>query len=386
MFGGFDVYVHQYPTHHFQGRFEIQHVANRMLAELRQQAQLDKYADVIFIAHSMGGLVVRQALAGEGDSNAIRDKTRAIFLFSTPISGSGIATVGRSLGLLSNAAAQMGKDPDFEDAYPNVLKRSWIEKQISISIPAFCAFESERTHGVMVVPRSRAEGLCDRALVKLNGDHNQIVLPEPVRASRPRTYNGAHMMLRNWMSTLYKDMQDAVEQDVSKRVIVAYCTGRLVYEGVYGGVNQHTLHLLNDLGRTDARISYPLPSVWLSSFTKRALDPPSIKASDADPILIVVHFSCFQAGVGAAANRERDRNFVNFLKAFRGTNTRFLVYSRVFVDNTTSHLSDKMREYGVDPDLRRRVYTLGFPPGQELGISPETDQKFKDLAREILSR
>ena len=64
---------------------------------LRRQKDKEKHRPLIFIAHSMGGLLVKQALVGAGtrsfDYGCIKASTKGLVFFATPHGGGNLATL-----------------------------------------------------------------------------------------------------------------------------------------------------------------------------------------------------------------------------------------------------------------------------------------------------
>mgnify|MGYP002083479794 CR=1 FL=1 len=62
VFREFDIYVYQYETRLFGNCLPITDIANNMRVHLKNDDVLAGHEQVVFMAHSMGGLVVRQFL------------------------------------------------------------------------------------------------------------------------------------------------------------------------------------------------------------------------------------------------------------------------------------------------------------------------------------
>jgi len=75
------------------GSFDIQEAANKLDESLRFNQVLD-YPTVVFVAHSMGGLVVLQELLTHRD---LLETVPLIFLYATPQEGSQITTIAKKI-------------------------------------------------------------------------------------------------------------------------------------------------------------------------------------------------------------------------------------------------------------------------------------------------
>ena len=66
---------------------------------------------VIFVAHSLGGIIVKQALViahAEAEYDSIKDNTKGVFFFATPHRGSDFANYGK---VLATAATRISNSP-----------------------------------------------------------------------------------------------------------------------------------------------------------------------------------------------------------------------------------------------------------------------------------
>ena len=71
---------------------------------------------IIFVAHSFGGLLVKEALTGDSktDMTPIASRTDGILFFGTPHHGSGLAWLGR---FVSKVLSLWGSDPDILEMF-----------------------------------------------------------------------------------------------------------------------------------------------------------------------------------------------------------------------------------------------------------------------------
>ncbi|XP_063892688.1 protein SERAC1-like [Helicoverpa armigera] len=110
--------------------------ASEMVPALIDARVGDKNTPVVWLAHSMGGLIVKQALveASQSDQQTLKkiaDNTKAVLFFSTPHKGSSVATMPRAAAAVlwpSNDVRQLQQDSpvllnlhkafiEFADAY-----------------------------------------------------------------------------------------------------------------------------------------------------------------------------------------------------------------------------------------------------------------------------
>jgi pimeloyl-ACP methyl ester carboxylesterase len=133
-----DVDVAEYPTPASNGKMSSVQLAEILWTRLRQDHVWDHH-EVVFIAHSLGGILVEEMLLRHPAEAA---KVRFIVSYGTPHEGSTIARI----------ASIYDKDPllnDLSDASDNTfltqLENNWRGHDSVNGIHRFCAFESEDT-------------------------------------------------------------------------------------------------------------------------------------------------------------------------------------------------------------------------------------------------
>ncbi|MDR6873568.1 hypothetical protein J2Y55_004595 [Bosea sp. BE125] len=338
----FAIFVYQYGTKRFNGNFHIQGLSEEASLTLKNQATLDKFQEIYFISHSLGGVLVRHLLSSD---EALRKKTKGIFLFASPMGGSDVANVANTLGIAGVQTAQLGAGPDNPDAVFNTIKDNWFKQQIRI--PSYCAYETEKTNGVtIVVRRSSVEPLCSHAVTPIRGAHSEIIAPPD------KGVFAAHELVRGWLSESLKDFQDAAKaSEKDDRVVIANCNGNEAYRGPYGAVHTRLKGLLADNGIRNARYSLPLSQTWMDDRSRASF------YSEQEPSHIIIHLSCFQntAEGNAQSIEMRDRNFLAFLQSFRTTGTKIIAYSRAFRQEGCPYIREKVQRVGLADNYRGRL-------------------------------
>jgi triacylglycerol esterase/lipase EstA (alpha/beta hydrolase family) len=99
--GDFDVYLAGYDSPLVGRSSTIEEIAQRLLRELRDQGVFERYAQVHFVTHSMGGLITKRMLvelngSQAGDVERLR-RVRTVLFLSTPAQGAEVATIGALL-------------------------------------------------------------------------------------------------------------------------------------------------------------------------------------------------------------------------------------------------------------------------------------------------
>lgn len=166
-------------------RLSIPEITTRSIFFLEEAGVLDVYKKIVFVTHSLGGLLVKDMITTAWKrNNALAGKTQAVFLISVPSKGAPIA----------NWVDAVSKSPLVADAksidVSSFLKRldgdweAFLRARDKDFPPrVFCAYEKKRTFGVMVVPMPSAATVCDAAPWPENKDHFSIAKPESVDAS-----------------------------------------------------------------------------------------------------------------------------------------------------------------------------------------------------------
>jgi hypothetical protein len=167
-FDGADIFVYSYPTG-FWATLSIDELAENMRSVLVADG-VSNYRKIVFLSHSMGGLVTRAYLL---KNRNVADHTFFAYFFSTPTTGSQIASIAQYLS--SNPQFAKMKSLNAEDYLADLL-RQWLAA--GFSFPSYCAYEKRATKGVsLVVNMGSAVALCTKAVHPIDADHIGIVKP-----------------------------------------------------------------------------------------------------------------------------------------------------------------------------------------------------------------
>jgi pimeloyl-ACP methyl ester carboxylesterase len=178
-----DVDVAEYPTPSSNGKMSSMQLAEVLWTDLKKD-HVWEHREVVFIAHSLGGILVEEMLLRHPADAA---KVKFIVSYGTPHEGSSIARM----------ASLYDKDPllnDLSDASDNAfltqLENNWRGHDSVNGIHRFCAYESEdtspdngfgrylRTHARVVSYFSATYG-CDVTTPpqEIHADHLHMVRP-----------------------------------------------------------------------------------------------------------------------------------------------------------------------------------------------------------------
>lgn len=209
-FDKYNIYIYEYPTSFLNAEFSIVDVS----ADLKLMMDADeviRHQEIIFVAHSMGGIVARHYILD--NPNVVR-KVRAIALYSTPISGSQLATVCRLLSpFVKNAQICKMSKEEAENSLAD-LQRRWVISKFNV--PSFCAYEKEKVAGaVRVVQFQDMSALCSDDIHPILANHLTIVKPD---SQRHRSYLFFKSVLQRSASNIGLD--GTKEERIRQRVLV----------------------------------------------------------------------------------------------------------------------------------------------------------------------
>nr|PZN63532.1 MAG: hypothetical protein DIU62_10935 [Pseudomonadota bacterium] len=168
--GKVEIFAFGYPSSMFaSGSFDIQASAKALHEMLKHHGVLT-YEKIVFVGHSMGGLVVMRELLMNRD---LPSEVPVIVLIATPQEGAEIARIADHIA--RNPALSQLKPADRNDLLKilNDDWRAWPERP-----RVRCAYENRSTRGVMIVKWSSGTRFCDEPPVEVSADHIDIVKPD----------------------------------------------------------------------------------------------------------------------------------------------------------------------------------------------------------------
>ena len=166
----------------------IEQTAQALGSALKDEGVYTRFSQIIFITHSMGGLIVRRMLVllhNSGDDAALR-RVGAVFFFATPTSGARLANLGGWISLNPQArdletsdvnTFLQSLDNDWEDLLRQRSQRTEGHPQV------FCSYELQRTRislwtYVKVVPELYSKTTCEEVPHGFDRDHFTLVKPD----------------------------------------------------------------------------------------------------------------------------------------------------------------------------------------------------------------
>lgn len=188
-FSDFDIYVYQYESSLFGGCLPVTDVANNLRIHLKNDDVLANHGQVVFLAHSQGGLVVRQfLLRNRGEAS----KIPLLLFFATPTGGSEKAD---GVGMLPTCSQVDDLRSIDVNSYLKSQLSDWLSSGFPEKIVSRCAFETRKYWGSLTVEQSSAALLCSKDPEALQTNHRDAVKPNSSSAL-------SHIIVRNALKEL----------------------------------------------------------------------------------------------------------------------------------------------------------------------------------------
>ncbi|TDT74039.1 alpha/beta hydrolase family protein [Litoreibacter halocynthiae] len=376
-FFGTDIIVYDYPSSYFGNGLSVSDLAAKFAEDMLAADGIDAstYDDVVFVAHSMGGLIVRRALL---DSEVLRSITPAIFTFATPSGGSSLASV---LDFFSSNSAvrdlrrSIDQEAGGADSFLVTLRNSWRNTHMARQTWSYCAFETIGTTKWLVftaipVDKLSAELLCDSGLTGIAANHSDIVRPI-------NRFSHQHQQLVIWYIDTFPDSGLARRQEATEQVVIARCSTDHYGEDLYSTISSEIVRI-----GAQWRFTREMPQDWRQSFSAYIweLEPPKV---------LVLHYSCFQQGPETTEGRnESIVDFNNMLHELQTSGVKVVTFSRGFVRYPTfAHDNLALRDglashYSTDC---QRLYAVPVPAKLEYATARELQEQFQDVVESALN-
>ncbi|HEX9772582.1 MAG TPA: hypothetical protein VGA44_03880 [Steroidobacteraceae bacterium] len=171
--GELDLFAFGYTSTMLSGEssFTLQEAANRLHERLKYHGVL-AYPGIVFVAHSMGGLVTLRELLTHRE---LLPQVPLIVFYATPQEGAQITTIARYVS--ANPALEEMLPGDRNNGLQQ-LNDEWKEATKEKGPPIICGYEKQPTYSVMVVPWESATRFCYGAALPIDESHLTIVKPD----------------------------------------------------------------------------------------------------------------------------------------------------------------------------------------------------------------
>jgi len=192
IFDDSDIYVHSFPSPILQRSYDTDELAERLRIDLSAHDVLRDHKEIVFVCHSMGGIVVRAFLL---KTRLRPTQVPMLFLASTPTTGAEVAQLASALSRNPQADYLLPGDTAI---YVRKVQADWLgtsldpETDYPNRIATFCAYEKLATYGIKIVQQQSATALCNRPLTAIDEDHIDIVKPSGIGADVHRALEDAY--------------------------------------------------------------------------------------------------------------------------------------------------------------------------------------------------
>jgi len=167
-----DIYVEQY-----QDDITISEISNHMSLALGDV--FESHDRAVVVAHSMGGLAIREFLL---DHQSYAAKVATLLLVATPSLGSKLANFVAAFHL----GNRQSDDLRTIDVNPFLQRQVQRWSQLMRKPETICGYETRRTWLFEVVSRESAKALCDGVPIPLDAGHNNAAKPECINSDQHR--------------------------------------------------------------------------------------------------------------------------------------------------------------------------------------------------------
>lgn len=352
----------------------ITDIADKLATDLNDR--LKPYTSVLFVAHSLGGVVLRRYLLvesrKEGGGITSDNRIKGLLLMGTPMNGAGIANLGSGI-FSSKTLWQLGESDD-PDSFLDTLRDEWIDEGMVPRIPTECGYETvgvpvkflwwEVGTGVTVVTPDSASALCTTGVTGLARlDHFGIAKPDTFDAQ-------PYQLAVRWYQEIFDDPE---ERTTSDDVVIANCEvdryGKSLFDKLAKSLYDSSISM---------RVSPRLPQDWSSD------TPNSAIWTGTEPRLLVIHYSCFQDedGVDEDVLEERRVDFNELLASLANTEVKVLTYSRTFWDYP-AFVQDNITKANREAFKDGRLLMLPLQHGVRIG--EDAVKQFGELVDQALA-
>lgn len=173
-----DAFSFGYPTSLCRGRdkLNIPELAQRLFFEVQDKIKIGNYKSVSFIAHSLGGLIVRELILTYDDGHSLRLPVAFVILLGTPNNGSSLARIGKRFCDNPQITHILPGNDDYLANMDNRWRKRFVkEGKQDFKLIAF--YEKLPTYGELLVDRYSA-GSFAIDIIPIPKNHRDIAKPE----------------------------------------------------------------------------------------------------------------------------------------------------------------------------------------------------------------
>ncbi len=205
-FSLFDTYVFEYETSVWDPCRRVTDLAESLNTFITDKRLLERYSQIVFVAHSQGGLIVRQYMIRYQET--ISGHIPLVVLYGTPAAGSSWA---QRVAMFARCKQVQDLVEIDENIALTVQIQDWQASKSLKNIPVHCVIEGESTLGAEIVDRESAERGCTTTQ-ELNVNHIQLVKPACADDER-------HIAFRNKIRELVKSNPPPITNGATEPVV-----------------------------------------------------------------------------------------------------------------------------------------------------------------------
>jgi pimeloyl-ACP methyl ester carboxylesterase len=172
-----DAFVFGYRSSVSAEALEITEIAASLELQISEISRANKYNRIVFVGHSMGGLVIRETLLS---FKSLADRTAALVLLGTPTNGSQIAQIVRLIPFQTSIRQLL---PSSSNQYLSDVTNRWSRAEtraglrFSDAFKTHCLYERRSTKNLLIVDKQSATSLCNGEIEAVDDDHVGIAKP-----------------------------------------------------------------------------------------------------------------------------------------------------------------------------------------------------------------
>ena len=184
------------------GSLDVREAVNKLSQQIELN-EITSYKRVVFVAHSMGGLIVLRYLISHQDQLST-GQFPLLVLLATPQEGAQIAEIANKV---AKNPALLEMFPSNRNAFLQGLSDDWKTLKGKKRPYVACGYEKLKTNGVMIVEQPSATRFCDDASPAIEeADHITIAKPD-----RPN-HDSVVLVVNNLNSHVFPDLRTSTLQ------------------------------------------------------------------------------------------------------------------------------------------------------------------------------
>lgn len=152
-------------------------VATNLLRDMTDAGVFERYSQIFFVSHSLGGIITRQMIVAAAVAQTpLANKVAGVFLIASPSSGAPAANFISALPRAVGGRIVVDLK-SVDNSYLISLQGFWHDYLRRNVVPTYCAHETQPVLGLLVVPQVYTDAFCSENPFAANANHLNIVKP-----------------------------------------------------------------------------------------------------------------------------------------------------------------------------------------------------------------